>query len=141
MPRVGPRRLQTVLVQGLDAGDREIGIFGHHGIDVIQPYGLVVEAYLQLPASSLIREGFKRALVREIAADLLPACVFERGKARAQVGDSVGPGGLIATLLDSGCDARWLEAAFARRFNVGTKTLRSFIRLGRYRSTTEFPLE
>src|SRR2546422_1077515 len=36
LPKLPPGALRAALVRGLDAGDREVGIFNHHGIDVLQ---------------------------------------------------------------------------------------------------------
>ena len=139
LPRVGPERLRAALVQGLDAGDREVGVFGHHGIDVVQPYGLVVDQLLSLPAAFIGGEGAKQRLAREIAGELLPSFLFARTKARAQIGDATGPGGIVSTLQRAGCDARWLRRAFSRRLVVeDERSLDGFIRLGRYRFLREF---
>lgn len=142
LPHVDRARLRAALIRGLDAGDRELGIFNRHGIDVIQPYGLLVDQYLRLPASLIDGERSKQDLVREVAGDLLPSFLFERLKARAQVGDSTGPGGLLASLLRAGCDGPWLRRAFRHRFMITEeRVLDRFIRLGRYRFTSDFPEE
>ncbi|MBI4271492.1 MAG: 7-cyano-7-deazaguanine synthase [Candidatus Rokubacteria bacterium] len=140
LPRVGAARLRAALLRGLDAGDREVGIFGHHGIEVVQPYGLVLDQLLPLPASFLGGEGAKQRLARAMAGDLLPAFVFARTKARAQVGDARGPGGIVSTLEAAGRDARWLRGAFCRRFGIEEEgSLDGFIRVGRYRFPREYP--
>lgn len=140
VPRVNPHDLRTALLEGLDAGDREVGIFGRHGMDVVQPYGLIVDQYLDLPASVIGGEKSKQALVREVAGDLLPSFVLERRKARAQIGDPVGPGGIVSTLLEAGFDARRLKGAFADRFMVQERqSLNKFIWMGRYRFLNGFP--
>jgi asparagine synthetase B (glutamine-hydrolysing) len=140
LPRVGPQHLRAALLRGLDAGDREVGIFNHHGLDVVQPYGLVTDQLLPLPGSFIGGENSKQLLAREIAGDLLPSFLFARAKARAQIGDPLGPGGILATLQRAGCDSRWLRQAFSRRFMVKEeRSLDGFIRLGRYRFLSEFP--
>jgi asparagine synthetase B (glutamine-hydrolysing) len=140
LPQVSPALLRTALIRGLDAGDRELGIFNHHGIDLIQPYGLLVDEYRRLPATLLGGERSKPDIVREVASDLLPSFLFTRLKARAQVGDPVGPGGILSALLRTGRDAPWLRRAFCHRFMITEeRLLDSFIRLGRYRSTSGGP--
>lgn len=140
LPKVNPTLLRTALVRGLDAGDRELGTFNHHGIDLIQPYGLLADQYLRLPASLIGGERSKHNLVGEIAGDLLPSFLLGRRKARAQIGDPAGPGGLLRALLRAGRDARWLRRAFCRRFMIAKeKLLDRFIRLGRYRFPSGWP--
>lgn len=136
LPEVEPEKLRTALVRGLDAGDREVGIFSRYGIDVVQPYGLLADLYLRLPGSMIAREGFKQALAWMIAGDLLPAFVLDRRKVRAQIG-STSPVGILPVLLEHGCDQAWLRRTFCRIFGVREETfLNRFIRAGRYRVVT-----
>jgi asparagine synthetase B (glutamine-hydrolysing) len=134
LPNVGSARLRQTLVRGLDAGDREIGIFARHGLDVVQPYALVADEYLRLPASLLGSEGFKQALSREIAGDLLPEFIFRRGKVRAQIGDATASTGILPLLVEHGFDSQWLRQRFCHIFGVRDQAfLDRFIRAGRYR--------
>ncbi|HEU4891298.1 MAG TPA: asparagine synthase-related protein [Vicinamibacterales bacterium] len=134
LPDLETGRLRHTLVRGLDAGDREVGVFARHGLDVIQPYALVADEYLGLPGSLLGRDGFKQALSREIAGDLLPDFIFHRRKVRAQIGNANASTGILPLLVDRGCDAAWLRRAFCRIFSVHDHAcLDSFIRAGRYR--------
>jgi hypothetical protein len=134
LPAVGTARLRSALVRGLDAGDREVGIFARHGLDVLQPYSLVADEYLRLPAGLLGRAGIKQEISRRIAGDLLPGFVFDRIKVRAQIGNSTQPTGILPVLLQHGYDASWLRRAFCRIFGIRHEAaLDGFIRAGRYR--------
>jgi asparagine synthetase B (glutamine-hydrolysing) len=134
LPDVETGRLRQTLVRGLDAGDREVGVFARHGLDVIQPYALAADEYLRLPGPMLGRDGFKQALSREIAGDLLPGFIFQRRKVRAQIGNATASSGILPLLVDRGIDAAWLRRAFCRIFSVHDDTcLDRFIRAGRYR--------
>ncbi|MBI4638155.1 MAG: hypothetical protein HY727_17605 [Candidatus Rokubacteria bacterium] len=140
LPRLSPGDLRGVLIRGLDAGDREVGIFNHHGLDVIQPYGLVVDPYLRLPGAFLGAARAKQTLAREIAGDLLPSFVLDRVKVRAQIGSATEPAGILPVLAAGGCDAGWLRKAFCRLFMVREEAfLGRFIRTGRYRFMSRFP--
>jgi asparagine synthetase B (glutamine-hydrolysing) len=140
LPRLDPGRLRSALIRGLDAGDREVGVFNHHGIDVIQPYGLVVDEYLRLPGAFVADQRCKQVLVREIAGDLLPAFLFDRQKVRAQIGTSGEPTGILPVLADARRDAAWLRAAFCRLFSIQEEAfLQEFVRLGVYRFPDRFP--
>ena len=140
LPKLELDELRFVLIRGLDSGDREIGIFNQHGLDVIQPYGLVLDQYLQLSRSFLGNEGSKQALVRAIAGDILPPFIFDRVKVRAQIGNSKEPTGILPVLVEGGCDSKWLRSAFCELFKIKEeKFLQRFIRVGRYRFISEFP--
>ena len=142
LPRLRPGALRAVLVRGLDAGDREVGVFHRHGVDVLQPYGLVAEKLMGLPEPVIAGEQAKRELFREVAGDLIPPFVFDRRKVRAQVGSSERPIGVLPVLAEQGCDAAWLKRAFCRIFRVPREGfLTDFIRAGRYRFLTAFPQE
>jgi asparagine synthetase B (glutamine-hydrolysing) len=139
LPRLSPGDLRVALVRGLDAGDREIGIFNHHGIDVIQPYGLLLDQYLQLPSTFIGGERSKQKLAKEIARDILPNFIFDRIKVRAQIGSSTPAPGILPLLIGIGCDAGWLRKAFCRLFMIKDETfLDRFIRAGRYRFADGF---
>lgn len=140
LPKLAPGDLRAVLIRGLDAGDREVGIFNHHGLDVMQPYGLVLEQYLQLPESYLGEERAKQRLAKEVAGDLLPSFLFDRVKVRAQIGSSTRPIGILPALIEKGCDAQWLRTVFCRLFKIREERfLNQFIRAGRYRFIHAFP--
>jgi hypothetical protein len=133
LPDIDRGRLRQTLVRGLDAGDREVGVFAHHGLDVVQPYAFVADDYLSLPAA-LLREGVKQTLSRQIAGDLVPGFVFDRVKVRAQIGSSTEPTGILPVLIGHGFDGQWLRRTFCRIFGIQRETfLNGFIRAGRYR--------
>jgi asparagine synthetase B (glutamine-hydrolysing) len=135
LPAIDPVDLRLVLIRGLDAGDREVGIFGHHGLDVVQPYGLAVDRYLLVPGSLIRGERSKQKLAKAMADDLLPGYVFDRVKVRAQIGSSTRPTGILPLLARRGYDGVWLRSAFCRLFMIEHQAfLNRFIRAGRYRN-------
>jgi len=139
LPRMEPGELRRTLIRGLDSGDREVGIFNHHGLDVLQPYGLIVNQYRRLPGAFIGGKQAKQELVRKIAGDLLPSFVFDRPKVRAQVGDSTANTGILPLLIQHGQGADWMRRAFCRLFNIdGVALLDRFIRGGRYRTVCPF---
>lgn len=140
LPRLDRPSLRSILIRGLDAGDREVGVFARHGLDLVQPYGLLADSYLRLPASLVREQDSKQRLVRAVAGDLLPDWIFGRVKVRAQIGVSKEPTGILPVLLESGRDAAWLRRAFRARLAVrDDAVLNRFIRAGVYRFTGEFP--
>jgi hypothetical protein len=128
------------LVRGLDAGDREIGIFNRHGLDVLQVYGLLADEYLEVPAALLGRPEAKQRLVREIAGDLLPDFELRREKARAQIGNAERAAGILPLLIDSGRDLAWIKKTFCELCGIRDPVLlNGFIRAGFYRFAGKFP--
>jgi asparagine synthetase B (glutamine-hydrolysing) len=139
LPRVKPFDLRRILICGLDSGDREVGVFNRHGLDVVQFYGFIVNQYHRLPRAFIGRKKSKQALARKIAGDLLPGFLFNRPKVRAQMGDSTAHTGILPLLIQRGHGADWLRRAFCRLLKIErTAFLDRFIRGGRYRSVRPF---
>lgn len=139
LPRVSMDRLRRSLVAGLDAGDREVGIFNAFGLDVIQPYALTADALLTVPASVLAAPRAKQELMRAVMGERVPAAVYERPKVRAQVGGSE-VGGTLAALVDRGIDGAWLKTRFAELLGVEMRALQGLIRGGQYRATASLSI-
>lgn len=138
LPRLPMARLRRALVTGLDSGDREVGIFGRHGIDVIQPYALAADAYTAISAGAVDEPRSKQALGRRIFGDLVPSYVYDRPKVRAQAA-SEDVGGTLGLLADRGIHGQALQERFAQVLGVQPAQLRTFIRAGLYRYTTTYP--
>jgi len=139
LPRLSPGKLRRVLVAGLDAGDREIGVFARRGIRALQPYLLCADAYTALPDEFVASEGSKQALVKRVLGDRVPAFVYERPKVRAQVGSSGEVGGTVRALLDRGIDQARLAARFRELLGLSAEEQRALIRAGFYRFPTRWP--
>lgn len=140
LPRVPMDRLRRSLVAGLDTGDREVGILNAFGFDVIQPYALVADAVIAVPAALLGVPRAKQELMRAVMGDRVPAVVYHRPKVRAQAG-STEVGGTLAALVDRGIDGSWLRQRFADLLGVDAPDLQNLIRGGVYRSTPVAPWE
>lgn len=139
LPRMPAGQLRRFLVQGLDAGDREIGVFAHYGLDAIQPYTLCADAYAALPGGCLDRVEAKQRLVRDVMGDAIPSYVYERPKVRAQIGGAGEVRGTLAALVDRGIDSSWLEQRFCELFDLEPPQLRRAVRAGLYRFPTAYP--
>jgi asparagine synthetase B (glutamine-hydrolysing) len=139
LPRVKPFDRRRILICGLDSGDREVGVFNHHGLDVVQLYGLIINQYHRLPRAFIGRQRSRQTLARKIAGDLLPGFLFNRPRVRAGVGGSTAHTGILPVLIHRGHGADWLRRAFCRLLHVErTAFLDRFIRGGRYRSVRPF---
>lgn len=134
LPRLDRGRLRAILVRGLDTSHREIGPFAAAGLRLVQPYAVVAEEYLRLPASLLEGERAKRDLSRAVFGDLLPEYVYDRPKTRAQVGDSAPGRGVLDVFVRRGIGDAELRTRFAELHETETAALSGFIRAGRYRA-------
>ena len=135
LPALPTGDLRRTLIRGLDAGDREVGLFGHYGLDVIQPYSFVMDKYFQLPGSTIADKRFKQTFAKEISRDLLPGFVFDRMKVRAQIGSAGDTPGILPVLIHAGYDAARLRNVFCRIFKIDDSAFLSrFVRAGRYRT-------
>jgi asparagine synthetase B (glutamine-hydrolysing) len=141
LPQLSVGKMRRFLVTGLDSGDREVGIFAHHGVTTIQPYALCPEVYCALPGPLLAEPGAKQRIGRLAMGDRVPSFIYERPKVRAQVGSSEQVGGTLAALVDQGIDAAQLERRFCGLTGMEPRELRSWIRAGYYRFTPAYPEE
>jgi asparagine synthetase B (glutamine-hydrolysing) len=139
LPRLSPGRTRRFLLLGLDAGDREVGVFARAGVDCIQPYLLCPEVYTALPDRVVESENAKQKLARSVMGSLIPEHVYKRPKVRAQVGSSAEPLGTLAALTRAGVDGLDLERRFETLFGIDPRERRGLIRAGMYRFHTEYP--
>jgi hypothetical protein len=126
-------------VQGLDAGDREVGVLARWGVQTVQPFALAASAYAALPDGMVETPGSKQRFVRTVLGDRIPSFVYARPKVRAQVGAAGEAGGTMAVLLRRGLDQRALEQRFEVLFGLDARERRRFIRAGMYRFPTTHP--
>jgi len=135
LPSLPPADLRRALIRGLDVGDREVGIFNHYGLDVIQPYSFVVDQYFRLPGTAIGSAHFKQTFAKQLAGDLVPGFVFDRVKVRAQMGSSAESPGILPVLIQTGYDSARLRSVFCRIFKIDNPAaLNQFVRAGRYRT-------
>jgi asparagine synthetase B (glutamine-hydrolysing) len=132
-PRVPLATRRRFLLRGLDAGDREIGVFGALGLVACQPYAALARLFLQIPADLLADRNLKRTL----NAPLLRPRLLDRvnaGKFRAQVGGA--DGGTLGLLHRHKAGSELLRKLWAEML---PDSLRGddpwdVIQVGRYRS-------
>lgn len=132
-PRVPLATRRRFLFRGLDAGDREIGVFGGFGLVTCQPYAAVARLYLEIPADLLADRNLKRTL----NAPLLRPGLFDRvnaGKFRAQVGGA--DGGTLGLLHRHKVDAALLRKQWAEALPDSARGDDPWdvIQVGRYRT-------
>ena len=139
LPRLPAGKLRRFLVSGLDTGDREVGIFAHYGMDVIQPYAMLADAYASLPAAYVQNPDAKQRLVKKIMGEKIPAEIYARPKVRAQVGGSKKVGGTLAAMVNAGLTGDRLRQRFAELFNCTTDSTSRLIQAGRYRFSNAYP--
>jgi asparagine synthetase B (glutamine-hydrolysing) len=139
LPRLPMPKLRRWLLSGLDSGDREVGVFRHYGIDVLQPYALCARDYVGVPASLLALPKAKQGFVKQVMGDRIPAYIYDRRKVRAQVGSENEVDGTLAVMIRHGIDSHRLMMRFAELFSVDASYLNKFLRAGFYRFTSQYP--
>jgi asparagine synthetase B (glutamine-hydrolysing) len=139
LPNLGPGRIRRFLVGGLDAGDREVGVFDHFGVDTVQPYALCAAEYAALPGSLVAEDGAKSRLVQAVMGTDVPPYIYDRPKVRAQVASQDKPSGTLALLVGRGIDQARLTERFAELMGVPADEVPRLIRAGFYRFSTIFP--
>jgi asparagine synthetase B (glutamine-hydrolysing) len=140
LPRLDPLALRRSLLRGLDSCHREVGVFQAWNLPLIQPYAVAVDAYLSLSEEFLRLPDRKERLCRAVFGDGVPAYVYSRPKARAQVGGAQAAGSVLAVCVDQGLDAERLRRRFAELHGVGDlAVLDRLLRAGAYRASAPVP--
>jgi asparagine synthetase B (glutamine-hydrolysing) len=135
LPRLPMAATRAALVRGLATSHREIGVFAHYGLSVVQPYAAARSDFLRLPTDILGPGQGKSTLYRLMFGDTLPRSCYDRPKTRAQTGSEQGDRGVLAACVDAGIDAPSLAQRFAQLHHApDTGALTRFMRAGRYRT-------
>jgi Asparagine synthase len=131
IPRIPLDKRRKYFVRGLDAGDREIGIFSAYGLIGCQPFVVLAKRYMSIPASMLERPDLKWELNGPLLAPQVAALV-NRAKTRAQVGGKdLGTLGIYHQL---GIGEEQLRRAWQDQFPTEpAKSTDDFIQFGRYK--------
>lgn len=133
-PKVPLGRRRRFFVRGLDAGDREIGVFNGFGLTLCQPFAAVAEDYMAVPAALLDAPDAKLALNGHL---LPPGALAKVGrvKQRAQVGGA--DGGTLGVFHRLGLRQADLLRLWAEDLPAGRGGERpeDIIQFGRYRTT------
>ena len=133
VPKIPREKFRRFLVHGLDAGDREVGVFHRWGFTVVQPYGILAEEYLAVPPELVRDEGIKEDLNSGLIADPAVRERVVKAKVRAQVGGR--DGGTLGLFHEQGIS----QEDLTRRWNamyepMAGGELEPIIHAGRYRS-------
>ena len=132
LPRIPMDKRRKYFVRGLDAGDREIGVFSAYGLTACQPFAVLAEHYMRIPAPMLERSDLKWALNGALLAPQVTPHV-NRAKMRAQVGGKdLGTLGLYHRL---GVGEAQLRRVWQAQFPTERpETCDDFIQFGRYKA-------
>jgi len=131
-PRMALAKRRRFFVRGLDAGDRELGLFNAYQIPVIQIFAAVARDYLTVPEEILQRSDCKEFLNDHLLPEYVRQ-VVSTSKRRAQVGGE--DGGTLALFHRAGLDQQslielWMEQLPGDIGNAAT----DIIHFGRYRT-------
>jgi len=138
LPKLSRAALRRFLIRGLDAGDREVGVFARFGLACIQPFLLAARAFAAVPGALIDDRTAKSRLARRVLGDRIPKLIFERPKVRAQCGREGEPSGTLATLIRAGIDQSALIERFKALYGVDAGFVRGLIRAGMYRTPQRF---
>ena len=133
IPRIPVDKRRKYFVRGLDAGDREIGVFSAYGLIACQPFAVLAERYMRIPASMLEQPDLKWALNGALLAPPVAAHV-NRAKTRAQVGGK--DLGTLGLYHQFGIGEAQLRRAWQDQFlTERPETCDEFIQFGRYKAS------
>jgi hypothetical protein len=132
VPRIPMSKRRKYFVRGLDAGDREIGVFSAYGLIACQPFALLAEHYMRIPPAMLEKVDLKWMLNGALLAPQIVAHV-NRAKTRAQVGGK--DFGTLGIYHQIGIGDSHLRRAWQEQFPTERpQTCDEFIQFGRYKA-------
>jgi hypothetical protein len=132
VPRVPMSKQRRYLVRGLDAGDREIGVFSAYGLVGCQPFALLAEHYMRIPPAMLEQPDLKWTLNGPLLAPQIVAHV-NRAKTRAQVGGK--DFGTLGVYHRLGVGETHLRQTWQADFpGERAETCEEFVQFGRYKA-------
>jgi hypothetical protein len=132
VPRVPMSKLRRYFVRGLDAGDREIGVFSAYGLIACQPFAPLAEHYMRIPPAMLEQPDLKWMLNGPLLAPQIVAHV-NRTKTRAQVGGK--DFGTLGIYHRLGIGEAHLRQTWQADFpSERAETCDEFIQFGRYKA-------
>lgn len=130
-PKISLARRRRFFSKGLEAGDREVGVFSHFGLILAQPYAAVADLYMQLPTKELEQPNAKVLL----NGPLLPKSILDQlsmAKTRAQVGGK--DGGVLGICHRNGITQDSLFSMWMTAFpGESIESVKSLIQVGNYR--------
>lgn len=130
-PKISLARRRKFFLKGLEAGDREIGVFNHFGLTLVQPYAAVADLYMQLPVKELEKPNAKVLL----NGPLLPKSILNQlsmAKTRAQVGGK--DGGVLGICHRNGITQDLLFRMWQDAFpGESIESVKALIQVGNYR--------
>ena len=131
-PRVSNFYRRKFLIKGLDAGDREVGIFNYFDITTIQPYASVCQNYIKIPSEYLDASDAKYMLNAPLLSDDV-ICLLNAKKTRAQVGGE--DGGVLRVCHQNGIQDKKLINYWCSTFpDASPEDMIDLIHIGAYRS-------
>jgi hypothetical protein len=132
IPRIPLDKRRKYFVRGLDAGDREIGVFSAYGLIGCQPFAVLAERYMRIPAPVLEQPNLKWELNGPLLAPQVMAHV-NRAKTRAQVGSK--DMGTLGIYHQLGIGEKQLRRAWQDQFPTELpKSSDELIQFGRYKA-------
>ena len=131
-PKIDLVKRRRFFMRGLDAGDREVGIFNAYGLTLAQAYSSVAEDYASVPKNLLEQPDAKMSL----NGHLLPQNLLDKvgkAKVRAQVGGK--DGGVLGAFHRLNLNESKLFSIWKAQFpqNMIADDPSDFIQFGRYR--------
>jgi len=136
-PRVPIEKRRRFFVRGLDAGDREIGVFNAFRLPVIQIFAMLAQHYMAIPGDMIAARDAKHMLNGHLLSGKTLSLV-NASKQRAQVGGK--DGGTLGAFHRAGVSQEMLKQLWVEQLPESGRGISptNIIQFGRYRSAENF---
>lgn len=137
-PRMAANKRRRFFIRGLDAGDRELGVFNAYGLPTIQPFAHVADLYMSVP-NTVLEQGDVKEQLNSHLLDSRILGLINAAKQRAQVGGT--DGGTLGIFHRFGLTSQTLADLWSDGLpqDMAGDGPHDIIHFGRYRTTPRQP--
>ena len=131
LPKIGIKKLQKYLINGMETSSREDGVFSKYSISTLQPYTLLADLYLSLNDLDLSQEKIKQKLnICDKNKSIIE--FISSNKLRAQVGNKENMG-ILGLAAKNNFDNNYFRDIIIKKLKVESKEVSQLIFGGKFR--------
>tara|TARA_Y100001968_G_scaffold173905_1_gene159303 strand:- start:4301 stop:5566 length:1266 start_codon:yes stop_codon:yes gene_type:complete len=132
LPNISRKKLQQHLISGLETSSREDCVFRNYGLNLIQPYSVVLDIYLSLGKKVLSQSDVKKK-INLIESEKWLINNISKDKIRAQIGNKETMG-ILGIASDYGFSDQTFIDIISKEVKIDQNDIKDLFFAGRFRT-------